>query len=106
MRILAKSDILQKREMEYRCDKCRRIDSKPTYFYRSNSTLYNNNGYLPICKDCLARLYNTYLLTFRDIHKAIKRICMAYDLYYDEGLVNSCLNNSRASTPSIGEYLR
>jgi len=103
---LAKSDILQKREMEYRCDKCRRIDSKPTYFYRSNSTLYNNNGYLPICKDCLARLYNTYLLTFRDIHKAIKRICMAYDLYYDEGLVNSCLKNSRASTPSIGEYLR
>ena len=79
---MARSDILPMREIEYRCDKCKRVDSKPTYFYRSNSTLYDNNGYLPICKDCLAQLYNRYLLSFHDIHKAIKRICMAFDLYY------------------------
>lgn len=94
------------REIEYRCDKCKRVDSKPTYFYRSNSTLYDNNGYLPICKDCLAQLYNRYLLSFHDIHKAIKRICMAFDLYYSDSIVDSCLKGSKASTPSIGDYMR
>ena len=86
MRILARSDILPVREIEYRCDKCHRVDNRPNNFYRSNSQLYDNNGYMPICKDCLAKLYNQYLLNFHDIHKAIKRICMAYDLYYSENL--------------------
>lgn len=103
---MARSDILPVREIEYRCDKCKRVDSKPTYFYRSNSTLYDNNGYLPICKDCLAQLYNRYLLSFHDIHKAIKRICMAFDLYYSDSIVDSCLKGSKASTPSIGDYMR
>ena len=103
---MAKTDILPKREIEYRCDKCGRIDDKPVNFYRSNSTLYNNNGYLPVCKECLAKMYNKYLLSFRDIHKAIKRICMAMDLYYSDSIVDSCLKKSQATTPSIGEYLK
>ena len=107
MRTLARSDILpQVREIDYRCDKCKRVDSRPLYFYRSHSTLYDNNGYLPVCKDCLAQLYNKYLLSFQDIHKAIKRICMAYDLYYSDVLVDSCLKGSRAATPPIGEYMK
>ena len=103
---MAKTDILQKREIEYRCDKCGRTDDKPVNFYRSNSTLYNNNGYLPVCKECLAKMYNKYLLSFRDIHKAIKRVCMAMDLYYSDSIVDSCLKKSQATTPSIGEYLK
>lgn len=106
MRILARSDILPVREKEYRCIKCKRVDPRPSNFYRSNSTLYDNNGYLPVCKDCLAQIYNRYLINFNDIYKAIKRVCMAYDLYYSDGLVNSCLKASRASTPSIGEYMK
>ena len=102
---MAKSDILPVREMEYRCIKCGRNETKPINFYKSNSALYDNNGYMPICKDCLAKLYNRYLLGFHDIHKAIKRICMAFDLYYNDNIVDSCLKKSQA-TPPIGDYIK
>lgn len=102
---MAKSDILPEREIEYRCDRCKRVESKPTNFYRSNSQLYDNNGYLPICKDCLAQLYNKYLLYFHDVGKAIKRLCMAFDLYYNDDLVKACLKKSNL-TPPIGEYMK
>lgn len=102
---MAKSDILPVREMEYRCIKCGRNETKPINFYKSNSALYDNNGYMPICKDCLAKLYNRYLLSFHDIHKAIKRICMAFDLYYNDNIVDSCLKKSQA-TPPIGDYIK
>ena len=103
---MARSDILPVREIEYRCDKCGRIDLQPANFFRSNSTLYNNNGYLPACKDCLAQIYNRYLLNFHDVRKAIKRICMAFDLYYNDSIVDKCLKNSNAATPSIGDYVK
>lgn len=102
---MAKSDILPVREIEYRCIKCGRNETKPINFYKSNSALYDNNGYMPICKDCLAKLYNRYLLSFHDIHKAIKRICMAFDLYYNDNIVDSCLKKSQA-TPPIGDYIK
>lgn len=103
---MAKSDILPVREVEYRCMKCGRIDSKPTYFYRSYSDLFNNSGYMPICKDCLAQVYNKYLLKYRDIRKAVKRVCMAYDMYYSDKIIESCLNSYQDATPPIGDYIR
>lgn len=103
---MARSDILPVREIEYRCDKCHTEGLKPINFYRSNSSLYDNNGYMPICKNCLAKLYNKYLLSFHDIHKAIKRICMAYDLYYSDSIVAQCMKKSHAATPTIGDYIK
>lgn len=103
---MAKSDILPVREYEYRCNRCGRVDSKPTNFYRCNSTLYNNNGYMPVCKECLAQLYDKYLISFRDVRKALKRICMAFDLYYKDDMVDTLLKRHQASTPPIGDYIR
>ena len=106
MSILANRDILPVREIEYHCDKCNRVDTKPDNFYRSNSIIYDNNGYMPICKNCLATLYNRYYLSFHDTYKAIKRICMAYDLYYSDSIVDACLKKSKATIPSIGDYIK
>jgi len=103
---LARNNILPPRETIYRCSKCGREDEKSTFFYRSNSTLYDNGGYTPVCKDCIAQVYNRYLLSFHDIHKAIKRVCMAYDLYYSDDLVDSCIKKSSAVTPKIGDYIK
>ena len=105
MEKLARDKILPVRETQYRCDKCGKTYDRADNFYHSFSSMYDNNGCMPICKECLASQYNKYLLTFHDIHKAIKRICMAYDLYYNEDLVDSCMKKSKA-TPPLGEYVR
>lgn len=105
MEKLARDKILPVREAQYRCDKCGKTYDRADNFYHSFSSMYDNNGCMPICKECLASQYNKYLLTFHDIHKAIKRICMAYDLYYNEDLVDSCMKKSKA-TPPLGEYVR
>lgn len=102
---MARDKILPVRETQYRCDKCGKTYDRADNFYHSFSSMYDNNGCMPICKECLASQYNKYLLTFHDIHKAIKRICMAYDLYYNEDLVDSCMKKSKA-TPPLGEYVR
>lgn len=103
---MGKSDILPVREIEYRCFKCGRVDEKPSNFYRSNSNLYDNNGYMAICKDCLAKVYNEYLLFFHDITKAIKRVCMSFDLYYSDIIVAACIKIYGNKTPPIGEYIK
>lgn len=105
MEKLARDKILPVRETQYRCDKCGKTYDRADNFYHSFSSMYDNNGCMPICKECLASQYNKYLLTFHDVHKAIKRICMAYDLYYNEDLVDSCMKKSKA-TPPLGEYVR
>jgi hypothetical protein len=62
-----------------------------TDFYKSPSSLYSEEGHLPICKRCLFDLYITYLDQYEhDIQKATKRICMMFDIYYNESVVESC----------------
>lgn len=73
-------------------------------FFRSQSTLYSS-GYLPICKDCILKMYNTYLYKYQDAKKAMQRICMAFDLYYSEKLFDKCLNKANVTTP-VGDYIR
>ena len=103
---MARNDILPAKEIEYRCMRCGRVETSPKYFYKSNSQIYYNNGYLPICRDCVAELYNKYLLAFHDVRKAIKRMCMALDLYYSDEVVDSCLRRYEAATPPFGEYIK
>lgn len=94
------------KEITYKCARCEFEDNKPTNFYKSNSTLFNNHGYMPVCKDCVAQIYNMYLVSFNNVHNAVKRICMAYDLYYNEQIVDSCIKKYAASVPPIGDYMK
>lgn len=92
-------------EIEYRCDKCGRIEKTPKLFYKSNSSLYENGGCMPICKNCLAALFEKYALTFHDRLKAIKRICMIYDLYYNDQIAEPLVKQSSA-TLNFGDYIK
>lgn len=85
------------------CTKC----GKPfqsRYFYKSNSKLYSNTGYLPICKDCLNERYNMYLMEYHSSKKAIQRICMAYDIYYHDSVYNMCADEN--GNISLGTYMQ
>lgn len=105
MSILAKTDATIN-EVEFRCDKCRSADLRSADFYKSNSALYSNNGYMPVCKGCLSQIYNRYLASFQDTRKAIKRVCMAYDLYYNDSITDACIRNAKPKTPRIGDYMK
>lgn len=87
----------------YVCCQCERHFSSPTNFYKSNSTLYTNNGYLPICKDCLNKLFGMYTVHYGNHVKAMKRICMAYDLYFSQTLFDKCDCGSDAT---LGTYIK
>ena len=91
-------------EISFSCHKCGLQSSEPTGFYRSNSMIYGKNGYMPICKDCLALLYYRYLRMYESAYLAIKRLCMIYDLYYTDSIVDSCYKNK--STFPIGDYMK
>ena len=70
-------------------------------FFKSTSSLYDGIGHLPICKDCLDREYKRYRIEYNDIYRAMQRICMAFDIYYDRRIVDYS-----KSDPSINTYMR
>ncbi len=76
---------------EYICATCgkpyKKLDGN---FPASQSELYAGLEYhLPTCKRCLDKLYEHYCIKLGDEDEAIRRICMKYDIYYDQSLANA-----------------
>jgi hypothetical protein len=85
-----------------------------TSYYNSNSIFYSN-GKLPYCKQCIEKLYQNLLDKYTndgDLYperRAVKRLCMAFDVYYKEDVFNSALKNFRESevkTSPMSQYMR
>jgi hypothetical protein len=87
----------------YVCCQCDGHFNSLTQFYKTYSGLYAGTGYLPICKDCFAKLFNSYVNRYGEIKKAMKRMCMAFDLYYDDAIFNKY---SEDPERLIGNYIR
>ena len=68
-----------------------------TNYYNTNSEFYINIGKLPYCKQCIEKFYQYYFDKYTNEgcitpeRKAIKRLCMAFDIYYREDVFNSAL---------------
>jgi hypothetical protein len=86
-----------------------------TNYYNSNSIFYSNIGRLPYCKQCIERLYQYYSRKYAEEgypypeRKAVKRLCMAFDIYYKEDVFNSSLRNykdSDVNTSPMSQYMR
>ena len=86
-----------------------------TNYYNSNSMFYSKTGKLPYCKQCIEKLYQSYVRKYIDDgysfpeKKAVKRLCMAFDIYYREDVFNSALRNHRESdvtTSPMTQYMR
>lgn len=91
-----------KQEM-YTCCQCNNKLNLATGFYKTNSKIYSGTGHLPICKDCIVRLFNAYSTKYDDVRKSMKRICMAFDLYYDDSVFDTCNDGTSAV---IGNYIK
>lgn len=86
-----------------------------TNYYGSNSKFYSNTGKIPYCKQCIERLYRYYFEKYTDSgcltpeKKAVKRLCMAFDIYFREDLFNSCMkkvNEGLLNITVIGQYMK
>ena len=77
-----------------------------TQFYKSYSQFYNN-GHLPICKECFNREVKLHLETenYKSSKKAMQRMCMAFDVYFDEDLFDKCDVNDDIYIV-VGNYMK
>lgn len=72
-------------------------------FYSSFSPFYQN-GKLPICKKCFIHHFVNYLNMYHSSKKAMQRMCMAFDIYFNEKLFDSC--DTTDNDKVIGNYFR
>lgn len=84
------------------CCKCGTItDGYEKLFPKTNSGLYAGcEGYLPICKTCLNKLYSEFLDIYKDHFVVLRRICQLFDIYYNENLAKSLLNSDIRTIPT------
>lgn len=86
----------------YTCCHCNEPLSTKSY-YKNNSDFYFGTHHLPICKNCLNKMFNLYALQYQSTKKAMQRLCMAYDFYYNEALFESCDDGSDVV---VGNYIK
>lgn len=80
-----------KLEKPYMCVTCgRRFKTQANNFSYSQSPLFEgNNSFLPTCCNCIEKLVEQYTIILGNQNEAIKRICMKYDIYFDESSLNA-----------------
>ena len=86
-----------------------------TNYYKSHSNFYSSIGRLPYCKQCIEKFYQFYYEKYINEgcltpeRNAVKRLCMAFDIYYREDVLNSSINKVRQGdiniTP-ISQYMK
>lgn len=78
------------------CLKCKK-EYVETNFYSSNSEFFSGVGKIPYCKSCIEKFYNHYYEKYKNENsvfpekKAIKRLCMAFDIYYSDDAFDSAI---------------
>ena len=86
-----------------------------TNYYKSYSRFFSNIGKVPYCKQCIEKLYQQYYDEYTNEgcltpeKNAVKRLCMAFDIYYSEDAFNSAVNNAKKREMNIspmGAYMK
>lgn len=54
------------------------------YFAVSYGDLYKGIGYLPYCKTCVDKMYNTYYDETGDVEKSVRQLCRKLDIYWNQ----------------------
>lgn len=71
-------------------------------FYKSYSEFYIDS-LLPICKDCFSHKFGEYAKTYKSNKMAMQRMCMTFDIYFNEDLFDKCDTNDETV---VGKYFR
>lgn len=69
------------------CAKCgTAYGRRKGYFPVSYAVLHKGIGYIPVCKDCIDKMYNTYLAQCNDAKSAVRQMCRKLDLFWSENV--------------------
>ena len=99
---------------KYKCFYCGK-EYVDTNYYKSYSNLFSNIGKIPYCKQCIEKFYQQYYEEYVNEgcltpeRNAVKRTCMAFDIYYKEDVFSSAMNKIRESNMNIspmGQYMK
>lgn len=78
------------------CSRCgRKYSRRKGYFPVSYAILHKGIGYIPVCKECIDAMYNTYLAQCNNAKDAVRQMCRKLDLYWNESVYETV---SRKST--------
>lgn len=81
------------------CTACGEEKAPNAGFYLSRSKLYKfNDGRMPICKECLSKLFKELQVKYSDEVKALYHLCMLFDIYFDKDLVAKSSNMEKFSS--------
>lgn len=84
------------------CTCCGKDKSLSKSFYISNSIIYGNKRRLPICKECVWSLYDSFLVeSNEDEQVALYRVCRLLDIPYLETPYQSALNESETNGGNV-----
>lgn len=86
-----------------------------TNFYKSYSNFYSNIGKIPYCKQCIEKFYQQYYEEYTNDgcltpeRNAVKRLCMAFGIYFREDVFNAATNDKKKRNINIspmGAYMK
>ena len=78
-----------------------------TNFYKSYNRFYSNIGKIPYCKQCMEKFYQQYYEEYTNDgcltpeRNAVKRLCMAFGIYYREDIFNAATNDKKKRSINI-----
>lgn len=64
-----------------------------------------NNHYLPVCNTCLNKMFDEYREKLGNEDEACKRICMKFDIYFSQSLLDSTAKHA-PNIPRMKAWLR
>ena len=91
---------------KFYCTRCTRNYTKQkSNFPASQSPIYRENGgYLPVCRHCVDEMYQHYKSVLGDEKSAIRRICMKFDIYWNDKIYEM-LNKSSTTASRVLSYI-
>lgn len=86
-----------------------------TNYYKSHSVFFDNIGKIPYCKQCIEKIYQYYFDKYINEgcltpeENAVKRLCMAFDIYYSQKAFSDAMNSAKKRNMNIspmGAYMK
>lgn len=93
-------------EREYRCCTCGKKYTRQTNnFPMSQSPIYKgNHGHITTCRHCVDKLFDQYKQAIGDEKEALRRICMKFDIYWNEEIYGM-LSKANTSSSRVLTYI-
>lgn len=111
---LAEKKDKRTRQQKFTCFYCSNEFVESNY-YKSFGKFFNNIGRIPYCKQCIEKFYQYYFDKYTNEgclnpeEKAVRRVCMAMDIYYTSVNFDSAMNKIKRDNVNIspmGQYMK